>query len=319
MRFASHHRRLCTPTMLAVALLATAGVARADTKAIYKQLFDEAAPALVTIKCVLKVQGSSGAQEQEREFTALMIEPKGLVLCSSLQLGTSRLYRRMATSITPTDIKVLIGDDTEGVEAKFLTSDPELDLSWVEIKTPDEKGYTSLDLSKGVVPALGDRLLSGRRMDKFFDRAFVVNEGYLGGTTKKPRELLVPTASLEFTQTSIGMPVFDDHAAVVGVAVLQSPDPEDEGGTRGSADVLILPVAEVVKATERARTAANEAEEEEEDEEGEEGAAAAKANSNGDAKSNKNANVNANSNTNATSNANASNANAGPEEEEDEE
>ena len=263
---ASLRRATIVAVVIAALGLGAAG-ARADSKALYKKLTEQAAPALVTVKCVLKIQGGGGAQEQEREFTAVMIESTGLVLCSSIQLGTSRIYRQMASSITPTDIKILIGDDTEGVEARLLTSDPELNLSWVQIKAPDEKGYKHIDLTRGHKVELGDRLLSPKRMDKFFDRSFVINEGYLGGITKKPRELLIPTAALEFTPANIGMPVFADDAAIIGVAVFQSPDPEDmEASSRGSADVLILPVAEISKATEKAKAAAAEAEEEEDEE-----------------------------------------------------
>ncbi len=256
--------------LIALALAGTVamsnGVARADSKELYKRLTNDVAPALVTVKCVLKMQGPGGAQENEREFTALMIESDGLILCSSLQLGTSRLYRRMMGSITPTDIKVLIGDDTEGVAARLITSDQELDLSWIRIKEPDAKGYKSLDLKKTKKAEIGERLLSTHRMDKFFERTMVINEGNLGAITKKPRELLVPTASLEFGQTNIGMPVFSEDGSLVGVSVLQSPDPEDmDANSRGAADVLILPAAEVAKATEKAKTVTPAPEEEEEE------------------------------------------------------
>lgn len=264
MSLTRHSRFLTLATIAAVALAAVP--AFADTKALYNKVIDQTSNALVTVKFVLKLQGAGGPQEIEREFTALMIEKGGLVLCSSVQLGTSRLFRRQGASVTPTDIKILIGDDTEGVEAKLLTNDPELDLSWVQIKKPDEKGYKSLDLAKSKMAVLGDRMFSVKRMDKFFDRALVVNEGYLGGVTKKPRELLIPTSSLEFGQANIGMPVFGDDGSIVGISVLQSADPEDiEGGARPAAEVLILPVAEVNKATEKAKTVTPEEEEEEED------------------------------------------------------
>lgn len=254
-------------TLLAVAcaVVASTAISKADSKELYKKLADEVGPALVTVKCVLKMQGPGGAQEKEQEFTAVMIESDGLVLCSGIQLGTSRLYRQMGGTITPTDIKVMIGEDTEGVAARLITSDPELDLSWIRIKEPDAKGYKSLDLARIKKAELGDRLLSAHRMDKFFDRALVVNEGYLGAITRKPRELLVPTKSLEFGQSNIGMPVFADDGSLVGVAVLQSPDPEDmDARSRTSAEVLVLPASEVAKATAKAKTVTPPPEEEEE-------------------------------------------------------
>lgn len=249
-----------------VAAAVTTPRAQADTKALFKELIDKSSQMLVTVKCVWKIQGGGSQQEREQEFTGLMIEKGGLVLCSSLNLGTSRVFRRQGASVTPTDIKVLIGDDTEGVEAKLLTSDPELDLSWIQIKEPDSKGYSFLDLARSKIAVAGDRLYSSRRMDKFFDRTIVVNEGLLAGITKKPRELLIPTDSLEFGRTSVGMPVFAEDGAVVGISVLQTSDPEEP---TSAGAVLILPVAEVIKATEKAKVTAS-SEEEEEDEEGDE-------------------------------------------------
>ncbi len=238
----------------------------------YETLITKASPALVTIKCVLKMQGPGGTREVERDFTALMIDNKGTVLCASVQLGTSKLMRRYGT-ITPTDIKVLIGDDTEGVKAKLLASDSELDLSWVQIKEPDAKGYAHVDFAKATTAKSGDRLLTLTRMDKFFDRTPIVNEGRLSGKTKKPRDLLVPSSSLEVEP---GMPIFAEGGLTVGVIVVQAPDEEDQaaGGRMGTA-ALILPAAEVVKATKRAHeTAASD--DDEEEEEGEADAAAKK-------------------------------------------
>jgi len=244
---------------LAVAMLCSVPAARAAGALDYKKLIDQTAPALVTVKFVLKVQGAAGQREIEREFTGVMIGPKGLVLCSSVQLGTSKLMRRFRGTATPTDIKVLIGDDTEGVEAKLIASDSDLDLSWVQIKKPSDKGYAYVDFSKSQNVPIGAPLLTLSRMDKFFDRAVVINEGHLGGKTKKPRELLVPTDSLGVTP---GMPVFAKDGVTVGVVVIQSPDPEDMAANPRMAGqstaVLILPSAKVVKATKRAQETTKE-------------------------------------------------------------
>ena len=114
----------------------------------------------------------------------------------------------------------------------------------------------------------GDRLLSMKRLGKYFDRAVVVTEGPVSGRVKKPRELIVPGASLG---AEPGLPVFSSSGDVVGVVVLQMPDPEDMGGGSifslaqgGDAGLMVLPAAQVAKATKRAMAAA----EEEEDEDG---------------------------------------------------
>jgi len=263
----NHLKTEVSAAALALAMLCSVPAARAAGAIDYKKLIDQTAPALVTVKFVLKVQGAAGQREIEREFTGVMIDPQGMVLCSSVQLGTSKLMRRFRGTATPTDIKVLVGDDTEGVEAKLIASDSDLDLSWVQIKKPSDKGYAFVDFSKSRNVSIGAPLLTISRMDKFFDRAVVINEGHLGGKTKKPRELLVPTDSLGVTP---GMPIFAKDGSTVGVVVIQSPDPEDMAANPRMAGqstaVLILPSAKVIKATKRAQATAKE--DEEDDDEG---------------------------------------------------
>ena len=229
----------------------------------YKTTIDTASPCLVTVKFVLKFQGPQGTRDFEREITATMIDKSGLVLCSGVQLGTSKLFRRMGTA-TPTDMKVLIGDDTVGIDAELLATDGELDLAWIRVKDaktlPQDVKF--IDFSKPTTAVLGDRVLSVNRMDKFFDRAPIVTEGRIAGTTKKPREMLVPGAGIDLEP---GMPVFAANGLVIGVAVFQSPDAEDMEGARGSNATLILPSEQLTKATTRALAAAAEEAEEEDD------------------------------------------------------
>lgn len=266
----SHRKTLSCPAYVAIFILAvggTAQMARAGGQPDYQAFVDKTAPALVTVKFVLKVQGAGGQREIEREFTAVMVGAKGIVLCSSVQLGTSKLMRRFNGTATPTDIKILIGEDTEGVEAKLLASDSDLDLSWLQIKEPSEKGYAFVDFAKGGSVPVGGALLTISRMDKFFDRAPLLTQGRLGGKTHKPRELLLPSSGLEVTP---GMPIFAEDGSTVGVVVIQSPDPEDMAANPRMAGqstaALILPSAEVVKATKQAMETTAE---DEEDDEGE--------------------------------------------------
>ena len=268
-----HHKTLRRPAHFALVILVVAGagkVARAGDQPDYQAFVDKTAPALVTVKFVLKVQGAGGQREIEREFTAVMLNAEGLVLCSSVQLGTSKLMRRFSGTATPTDIKILIGDDTEGVDAKLLASDADLDLSWLQIKEPSEEGYTIVDFAKSGSVPVGGTLLTISRMDKFFDRAPLLGQGRLGGKTHKPRELLLPSSGLG---VSPGMPIFAQDGSTVGVVVVQSPDPEDRAANPRMAGqstaALILPSAEVVKATKQAMETAAEDEDEEEDDEGE--------------------------------------------------
>lgn len=231
----------------------------------YERLLKMHAPALVTIKYVEKTQGSYGDFQGEKEITGVMIEPTGLVLCSNTQLGRSSRYWGRSV---PTEIKILSGDDTEGLDAKFVARDTELDLAWLQIKEPGERKFPCLDLSSApgdpVRPKLGERLLTMGVMGKYFGKKVLVTEGYVAGRTSKPRELYVSRGEMD---NDPGLPVFTPRGRLVGFECLQQPDADEVTGSRSDMTTrghgLILPVAAVAKATERAKEvlAAEQAEE----------------------------------------------------------
>lgn len=262
--------------MVAGVWLAGPGSARGDAPAAaggmtYERLLGERAGTIVTIKFVLKMSGGMfGGEDQEMEIFGTMIDPKGMVLASNTELGG--IFSRFAgdeMKTTPTDIKVMVGDDTQGVEAKFIARDTELDLAWLQIEKPVEGGYAFVDLADSSTPELGDTLLSVHRLGKFFDRAAHVAEGKLGGMVKKPRSLLLDATG---GSLSFGLPVYDAGGKAVGVCALILPEQEEMqamlgGGMMGSGmrdlmNGMILPASEVVAATKRVREMAAEGKDE---------------------------------------------------------
>ncbi|MFQ5422490.1 MAG: serine protease [Phycisphaerae bacterium] len=239
----------CRTGVLALIALLTAGSPRvgADTVSEYQHLLKSRSDALVSVKFVLK----RGDAEREMEIMGIVVDATGVVLCSSLQLGTSPLMQMTGGTATPTDVKVLIGDDTDGLEAKLVSRDSELDLAWIRIKEPGDRKFAFLDLAQSARPKPGERLLSLGRMSKYYDRAVVVTEGRMSGVTRKPREMYIPGAALEGEP---GRPVFSASGELVGIVILSIPDPEDMDpvSLRRDAAALILPSAEVAKATQRA-------------------------------------------------------------------
>ena len=139
--------------------LALGGIARADEAGEYAKLLSDTTPALVTVKFVLKIEGQMGKRESETEITGLMVDPTGLVLCANSKLGLPRIMRSFG-SATPTDIKILIGDDTEGLEAKVMARDTELDLAWVKIKdlALNTERYPMPPADAPLIPLLRDLL-----------------------------------------------------------------------------------------------------------------------------------------------------------------
>jgi hypothetical protein len=238
----------------------SAAPVRAEDASTYKKLADQVGPALVTVKFVVKLSGGGddGDEGRDAETNGMMIEPTGLVLVSNAKMGG--LAGRGPVRINPTDIKVLQGDDTEGLKAKILARDSELDLCWVQIDDPKakDKKFPCIDLAAGATVNVGDTILVVDRMGKFFDRAVIVDEARVGGTTHKPRNLIVPTGLPDRRSfNTLGMGMFTPDGKLVGVNILQMPGKEDmEGGGdmgEGNAAVLVLPAAELVKATARGK------------------------------------------------------------------
>jgi hypothetical protein len=264
---------------VAIAVVVQAAPAESDMEQAYRKLVQERAPTLVTVKFLLKLKmsgmfASMGDQESEQEVSGIMIAPSGLVLVSSTELGGFAGMMRQVMgglggdiSAVPTDLKVLVGGDTEGLEAELLARDSELDLAWVRIKDPAGKTFATADLSESPKPRLGQRLLMLSRMGKYFDRAPVVHEVRVSGFTAKPRELYVASE-----MSGPGMPVYTTDGDLVGVTVLQMPEAEDVGDNpfvalnrasdmmESSMAALILPARQLLRATERAEaTAARQA------------------------------------------------------------
>lgn len=243
--------------------VAAASITYAGTDPVFTKLTEAKSPAIVTIKFVLKISMGGSDEERETEIAGVMIEPDGMVMASNLQLGgvseAMRSFMSQGMSMTPKDIKVLVGEDTEGVEAKLVARDSELDLAWVQIAKKPEKPYSSIDFSAGSTAAQGQTLYSLERLGKFFDRTPTVNSFEVGAVVSKPRKLFVPSERLG---AGLGTPIFSSDMAVVGVTVLQLPSKEEleaeqgmMGASRGVGEV-ILPADDVASAIKKAKEAA---------------------------------------------------------------
>ncbi|MFQ5495023.1 MAG: serine protease [Phycisphaerae bacterium] len=279
--FMTDHPKRSFLRLVLAALVTTAASRAVAADAInYQSVLAARSSALVTVKFVLKLKmggmmGGMGDQETDTEITGVVIDPKGVVLCSNTQLGgfTALLSRMMgpmggSLTATPTDLKVLVGDDTDGVEAKLIARDTELDLAWVKMNEAPEKALAHVDFSKAARPKVGDHVVGIRRMGKYFARQAIVIEGRIGGTVNKPRDLYVPSLAIATAQ---GLPVFTADGRVIGVTIMQMPESDDAApnplamlssltGMQEMMSGLILPAADVMKATKRALASAEDEE-----------------------------------------------------------
>jgi S1-C subfamily serine protease len=263
---------------LAAAAASPGRTAAADADAdAYRRILEQRSPAVVTVRFVLDIQlgGTMGGamgdrgQEVETEISGVVIDPSGLVLCSNTLIGgfaglMGRLMgggSELQITATPKDIEILVGDSTQGLPARLVARDTDLDLAWLRLAEPPASPLAAIDLATGAAARVGDPFVAVRRLDKLFARAPALVEGRIGGAPTKPRRLWVPAAQT----AGHGLPVFDTAGELIGVTVMQFPD--DDGLTAGGGmaamlqstrleevlSAVILPASEVARATELAR------------------------------------------------------------------
>jgi S1-C subfamily serine protease len=253
-------KMLTVPVLLAClassAMLAAPAVASDKQADAIKMLSTEKAPALVTVKFILKGEDEQGGDSEE-EATGAMIDGSGLVLISSFSLGNNPFASMMGrSSPTPTEIKVLVGDDTQGVDAKLIARDSELHLSWIRIDKAPDKPYTAIDMGANAAVGVGDEVFGVDRMSKFFDRAVTVTPFRISGKTTKPREAMLNATM----QGGMGLPVYNIDGKVVGVNTMILPNKDEMegmagGGMAGMRNMMagaIVPAKDIVEATKTA-------------------------------------------------------------------
>lgn len=281
MRDHETHPRRRAAAIAAIALAAAAAApgraqaAEADAEA-YRRILEQRSPAVVTVRFVLDIQlgGTMGGamgdqgQEIETEISGVVIDPSGLVLCSNTLIGgfAGLMGRLMGggsefeISATPKDIEILAGDSTEGLPARLVARDTDLDLAWLRLAGPPPSLLPAIDLATGAAARVGDPFVAVRRLDKVFARAPAVIDGRIGGEVTKPRRLWVPAAQT----AGYGLPVFGAGGELLGITVMQFPDDANLGGGAMAAmwqstrleevlSAVILPASEVARATELAR------------------------------------------------------------------
>jgi hypothetical protein len=228
-----------------LAPLAQAAAAEAD----FAGLVERYTSTLVTVKYV--PQNETGERGQETEITGVVVDPNGLVLCSNVRLGGNPWGQG---GITPTDIKLLIGDDTEGQPSEIVGRDSEHDLAWVQLTTPPARPLAFLNLDAPAPEvAVGQKVIGVRLTEKYFDRRPVVSDGLVRALLKKPRELVL----LSTMDIDPGLPAFTEKGELIGIFAFQVPDRETatmSGGQIRARDLLfVLPAKKVLAQTRLAR------------------------------------------------------------------
>jgi hypothetical protein len=232
----------------------------------YETITEATLGSLVRVKCVMTMESPWGgeAEEQEMELSGTLISADGNVLLANSMIGG--LYGRMYGGVQTTlrDIKVLVGDDTEGLDATIIARDTDRDLCWLTLDEKPAEPLPFLDITEvSERPIPGQSVFQTTRLGEFFARAPIVSEAHISAELNTPRDLLyISTNSLE-----VGLPAVDRTGAFVGFVITQMPDSDEleaTGGMGGSWSEsyiwAVLPAAEVAKATDIAMSLLDEEE-----------------------------------------------------------
>ena len=236
--------RLLHHVVCAVACLATGATAlSASPRALsYEELLARVAPAIVSIKVVLKTEFNMGdsMQEQESVLDALgaVVDPDGLILLWNSQLSATRLMdavRQMGEGedfklkMTPTDFRVTFAGDTAEYRAFLAASDSELDLAFLQLEAKPGKPLVTVEFGRSRAMRVGDTVFGVSRLSPAFDRAEFFETGRIAGRIAKPAKAFI----LDASPGLLGLPVFDLEGHAVGAVATvlsRASEPATQGG-----------------------------------------------------------------------------------------
>ena len=219
-----------------------ASVSAAPRPLPYEELLTRIAPAIVSVKVVLKTEFNMGdsMQEQESVLDALgaVVDPDGLILLWNSQLSATRLMdavRQMGEGedfklkMMPTDFRVTIAGDATEHRAFLAASDSELDLAFLQLEAKPDRPLASIEFGRSPLTRVGDTVFGVSRLSPAFDRAAFIETGRIAGRIAKPAKAFI----LDASPALLGLPVFDLEGRAVGVVATvlsRVSEPAAQGG-----------------------------------------------------------------------------------------
>ena len=226
------------PLLLAATCLSfTAPVRADDVPAAVQALVAKQAPAIVTVRAVLKVTAKGeGAQtsESRTEMQGVVVDPSGLVMVSSVPFSPAKLVEMMglpaeasenAPTITPTAFKVVFANEDKEYPAFLAATDTTLGLTFLRIEDLAGRVPTAIAFGSTPAPALGDPVYALSRLSKGYDYAPYYSSARVSGLLTKPRSAVM----LEGGIADLGLPVFSQSGEAVGVLTSVASGVKPEG------------------------------------------------------------------------------------------
>jgi hypothetical protein len=219
--------RFIAPGSLALLLAVSVVPARSDEEGDQlKALVAKSAPAIVTVKVVLKTEFKFGGQSQDTESRAelqgAVVSEDGLIMISNAAFATDRLRDLMGAGaetagfgfkITPTDFKVVVEREEKEYSAFLAATDTNLGLSFLKVEGLGDRKLPVVDFASAASPAPGQKLVSVSRLSKGYDYAPYFESARVSGEITRPRQAWM----LDGTVSAIGLPIYLLSGETVGV------------------------------------------------------------------------------------------------------
>ncbi len=210
-------------------------------------LLDKAAPSIVTVKVVIKTEysmmGQAQNEESRSELQGVVVDDSGMVMISNAEISADRVKEALAgnpmganldITMTPTDFKVIFGNEEEEHDAFLVAKDTKLDLAFLQVQGVTDRKLATVNFAEGVKPAVGDTVVAISRLKKGYDYAPFATTSRVSGAIRKPRKAWIVDGSM----SSYGLPVFSSKGDVVGVLITLAPTTTDDSGGSGFSSMM---------------------------------------------------------------------------------
>ncbi len=215
-------------SLLGVAALTfwAASVRAQDEMAQLDGLVTKYAPAIVTVKAIVKTEtkfgGAGQAQESRMNLTGVAVSADGLVMISNMSFSPMRMMEMMGMpeemgdmsfKVTPTSFKVVIGSEEKEYNAFLAATDTNLDLAFVKVEGLGDRTLPFVDFGQGTSALVGQKVAQINRLGRGYDYAPFFQTARVNAEIAKPRTAWM----LEGDISAFGLPVFGMTGDVVGV------------------------------------------------------------------------------------------------------
>jgi hypothetical protein len=266
-------------------LAALASVTLADDGAQAAAVLQKRAPSIVTVKIVLKteiqVMGQQQDQEERIQLQGAVVDPSGLVMFSNASISAAKLQEALSGMMeergqgggldiktTPSDIKVVFGNEEQEYAAFLAATDARLDLAFVQVQNLGEKKLEVVDFPEAATPTIGQSLVAVSRLNEGYDYAAFFETAHVVGEIKKP----IPAFIVAGEASGVGLPVFSATGEALGVLTVLASGMKPQGGgglmmmMGGAGDAMesafrafVVPAKQVKAVIAQAKTRAAEA------------------------------------------------------------